>query len=127
VAVLRGASHVFGVQGSAFHLLNLAGNSAVRVGCLGRLGAMATRGFVNSLEPCVGVLLLRRPDGAVTPSDPGVKGTKSRLALHHDLPGLLEFLTRFDPDLKPDRFNAATYAQAVAADTDTFLAGGAAG
>jgi hypothetical protein len=124
VALMRGASHVFGVQGSAFHLFNLAGNSSVRAGCLGRVGTLASRGFVNSVEPFVGALLLKRPDGSDPSPDPARSATKFRLALHRDVPRLLEFLTRFDPDLQPGRFDVQAYSRAVEADREAFGHGG---
>ncbi|MGB5133622.1 MAG: glycosyltransferase 61 family protein [Prochlorococcaceae cyanobacterium] len=126
LAAVRGASHVFGVQGSALHLFNLAGHDEVQVGCLGRLGVEASRRFAHSLEPFVGRFLLQPPDGADPPADPARSATKFRLALHQDVARLLAFLTAFDPGLQPDRFDRQAYLQAVSADRQRFRQGAAA-
>ena len=123
VAVLQRASHVFGVQGSGFHLFNLAGNTTVSVGCLGRLGAKASRSFSGSLEPFVGSFLLQSPDSADASQDPSRSATKYRLALHLDVSRLLSFLTTFDPDLRVDRFDQRAYALAIAADRKRYRRG----
>lgn len=121
--VVHGASHVFGVQGSAFHLFNLAGADEVQVGCLGRLGVEASRRFAHSLEPFVGRFLLQPPDGADPSPDPAKTATKFRLALHQDVDRLLAFLTAFDPGLQPDRFDRQAYLRAVNADRARFGVG----
>jgi hypothetical protein len=123
VAVLHRASHVFGVQGSAFHLFNLAGNTTVSVGCLGRLGVHASRSFSGSLEPFVGRFLMQSPDGADASPDPSRSATKYRLALHQDVKRLLSFLISFDPDLRVDRFDQRAYGLAIAADRERFRLG----
>lgn len=123
LSALRGASHVFGVQGSAFHLFNLAGLDQAQVGCLGRLGVEASRRFAHSLEPFVGRFQLKPPDGADPSADPARSATKFRLALHQDVPRLLAFLTAFDPGLEPDRFDRQAYLRAVDADRARFRQG----
>lgn len=120
VEVVSEAGHVFGVQGSAFHLLNLAGNDEVRVGCLGRMGVQVTRSFVNSIEPFVGDLRLLRPDGAECCSESSRGGTTGRLALHRDVPRLLEFMKAFDPLLDVEHFDGQAFLREVEADRRRF-------
>lgn len=120
---LRRASHVFGIQGSAFHLFNLAGNSKIQVGILGRLGVEASRRFADSLEPFVSRFLLQSPDGADPSSDPAKSSTKFRLAFHRNVDRLLAFLTTFDPDLDPSRFDHQAYHREVEADRERFRHG----
>jgi capsular polysaccharide biosynthesis protein len=98
MAIAKNASHVIGVQGSAFHSFNFLGAARARALVIKRQSARVTRGFLRSLMPYVESVALIEGERLITSHSSGVQAAV-------DVEALLRGIASFDPAIDTGLFS----------------------